>query len=53
MKSLIATVLAMVSLAGCVAVPYYGGPPQRGYYQYGPPAPPASLQFRYDYHRYR
>jgi hypothetical protein len=52
-KSLIATVLAMVSLAGCVAVPYYDAPPPRGYYYYGPPVPPASFHFRYDYRRHR
>lgn len=54
MKSLIAGVLAMATLAGCVAVPYtYYDPYPSGYYYYGPPAPSTNLYFRYDYHRYR
>lgn len=52
MKSLIAAVLMAMTLAGCVAVPYYAEPVPAGYYYYYAP-PPATFQFRYDYHRYR
>lgn len=44
MKSLIAGLLAVLVLAGCVAVPYEPAP--AGYY-YGPPA---SVSFGYSYH---
>jgi len=60
MKSLIAGLLAVAILGGCVAVPYYAEPAPAGYY-YAPAYPPASVYFRYDsyrggprhYHRYR
>lgn len=57
MKSLIIAVLAVLGLAGCVAVPYYAAPGPDSYY-YGAPAVPASVYFRYDhrhhhYNRYR
>jgi hypothetical protein len=51
MKSLIAGVLAVLTLAGCVVAPAYYDPYPSGYYYYGPPAP--SVYFRYDYHRHR
>ena len=54
MKSLIAGVLGALTLAGCVAVPYYAEPaPAPGYY-YSPyyyPAPPVSFSFQY--HQFR
>ena len=51
MKRLIAGLLAVVTLGGCVAVPYYAEPaPAAGYY-YGPAYPPASVYFRYDSYR--
>jgi len=46
MKTLIAGLLAVLVLGGCVAVPYE--PVPAGYY-YGPPAPP-SVYFSYSYH---
>ena len=49
MKTLIVAVIAVLGLAGCVAVPYHAGPGP-GYY-YGPPAPAANVYFRYDYHQ--
>ena len=50
MKWLIATVLITMTLAGCVAVPYYAEPaPAPGYY-YPAPVPSAQFQYRY-YHR--
>lgn len=51
MKSLLAGVLAALTLAGCVVAPAYYDPYPSGYYYYGPPAP--NVYFRYDYHRYR
>jgi hypothetical protein len=51
MKRLIAGLLAVTVLGGCVAVPYYAEPAPAGYYYYGPAYPPASVQFRYDYYR--
>lgn len=48
MRSLIAAVLAVTILGGCVAVPYYAEPAPAGYY--GPAYPPANVYFRYDYH---
>lgn len=45
-------VFAALGLAGCIAVPYHPGP-GAGYAYYGPPAPPANVYFRYDYHRHR
>ncbi|MBI3915687.1 MAG: hypothetical protein HY322_01605 [Betaproteobacteria bacterium] len=48
MKNLIAVLMAVVALSGCVAVPYHAEPAP-GYYYYGPPAP--NVNFRYDYHR--
>jgi len=51
MKSLIAAVLMTMTLAGCVAVPYYAEPaPAPGYYYYYP-APAPSVQFQYRYYR--
>jgi hypothetical protein len=50
MRSLIAGLLAITILGGCVAVPYYAEPAPTGYYYYGPAYPPASIQFRYDYY---
>lgn len=51
MRALIAGLLAVTLLGGCVAVPYYAEPvPAPGYYYYGPAYPPASVQFRYDYY---
>lgn len=51
MKSLIAAVLTAMTLAGCVAVPYYAEPaPGPGYYYYYP-APAPSVQFQYRYYR--
>lgn len=47
MKTLIAGMLAVLTLGGCVAVPY-PAEPAYGYY-YAPP--PAAFSFRYDYHR--
>lgn len=47
MKTLIAGLLAVALLDGCVAVPY-AEPAPAGYY-YGPP--PASVQFNYGYYR--
>jgi len=47
MKTLIAGMLAVLTLGGCVAVPY-PAEPAYGYY-YAPP--PATFSFRYDYHR--
>ena len=44
MKTLIASLVAALGLAGCVAVPYYE---PSGYY-YGPAAP--SVSFGYSYH---
>ena len=44
MKSLIASLVAVLGLAGCVAVPYYE---PSGYY-YGPAAP--SVSFGYNYY---
>jgi len=57
MKSLIACVAAVSTLAGCVAVPYapYEPAPQYGYY-YGAPAPAFSFNYTYRgggyYHRH-
>lgn len=49
MRSLIAAVLVTMTLAGCVAVPYYAEPaPASGYYY---PAPAPSVQFQYRYYR--
>ena len=50
MRSLIAALLAVAILGGCVAVPYYAEPAPAGYY-YGPAYPPANVYFRYDYYR--
>ena len=50
MKNLIAGLLAVVILGGCVAVPYYEEPAPAGYY-YGPAYPPASIHFDYDNYR--
>jgi hypothetical protein len=47
-RSLIAAVLAMLALGGCVAVPVYDGGPGYGYGYYGPPA--ATFNFGYTYH---
>ncbi|MNC93048.1 hypothetical protein D3C83_95890 [compost metagenome] len=50
MRSLIAGLLAVTILGGCVAVPYYAAPAHRHYY--GPAHPPASVHHhRYDDHR--
>ncbi|HZM46257.1 MAG TPA: hypothetical protein VFC14_15580 [Burkholderiales bacterium] len=46
MKSLIACLVAVLGLAGCVAVPYGGYPEPAGYY-YGPPAPAVSFSYSY------
>jgi PBP1b-binding outer membrane lipoprotein LpoB len=56
MKSLIAAALLAMTLAGCVAVPYYEPAPSYGYYSpapyyYAPPA--ATFSFGYQYHRHR
>lgn len=51
MRSLIAGLLAVAMLGGCVAVPYYPEPAPAGYYYYGPVYPPATVYFRYDYYR--
>jgi len=45
MRRLIAGMLAVVILGGCVAVPYYAEPAPA---YYGPAYPPASVYFRYD-----
>ena len=50
MRILIAGLLAVAILGGCVAVPYYEEPAPAGYY-YGPAYPPASVYFNYDYYR--
>jgi hypothetical protein len=50
MRSLIAGLLAVLILGGCVAVPYYAEPAPAGYY-YGPAYPPATVYFRYDSYR--
>lgn len=50
MKSLIAGLISLVALSGCVAVPYYAEPAP-SYYYYGPPAP--NVYFRYDSYRSR
>ena len=47
MKSLLAAILAGVTLSGCIAVPVYG-PPGRAY-RYAPPPPP----FYYGHRGYR
>ena len=49
MRKLIAGLLAVAILGGCVAVPYYAEPAPAGYY-YGPAYPPANVYFRYDYY---
>ncbi len=52
MRTLIAGLLAVTMLGGCVAVPYYAEPaPVAGYYYYGPAYPSANFYFRYDYYR--
>jgi hypothetical protein len=51
-KRMLIAVFAALGLAGCIAVPYHPGP-GAGYAYYGPPAPPANVYFRYDYHRHR
>ena len=51
MKNLIAAVLAAMSLAGCVAVPYYAEPAPAAGYRYYYPAPAPSDQFHYRYYR--
>ena len=45
MKSLISSLLAILALAGCVAVPYEPAP---GAYYYG--SPPPAVAFSYSYH---
>ena len=55
MKSSIAAVLLAMTLAGCVAVPYYEPAPSYGYYSPGPyyySPPPATFHFGYQYHRH-
>ncbi|HSN41450.1 MAG TPA: hypothetical protein VLT92_14785 [Burkholderiales bacterium] len=49
MKNLVLVVLAAITLAGCVVVPAYYGPPRavRIY-----PAPPPPVYYRYHYYRY-
>ena len=55
MKSLIACLAAVLTLGGCVAVPYapyepgpaYGGAPAYGGYYYGPRAPAFSFNYSY------
>lgn len=50
MKTMIASVLVVLALSGCVAVPYHPGPSGYYYdpgYYYGPPA--ASFSFNYSY----
>ena len=47
MKSLIASLVAIFGLAGCVAVPY-GGYSEPGGYYYAPAAP--AVSFGYTYH---
>ena len=49
MRSLIAGLLAVAILSGCVAVPYYAEPAPAGYY-YAPAVPPPNVYFRYDYY---
>lgn len=51
MRSLMASLLAVALLGGCVAVPYYAEPAPAGYYYYGPAYPPATFYFRYDSYR--
>jgi len=46
MKTLLAGLLAMTTLGGCVAVPYYADPAPAGYY-YAPAYPAASVHFQY------
>lgn len=56
MKSFVTAGLIALTLAGCVAVPYYEPAPRYGYYSPGPyyySAPPATFHFGYHYHRYR
>lgn len=48
--TLLAALLAMTTLGGCVAVPYYAEPAPVGYY-YGPNYPPLSVELGYTYHR--
>ena len=52
MKSLIAAVLMTMTLAGCVAVPYYAEPaPAVGYRHYYPaPAPSDQVYYRHYRH---
>lgn len=47
LAALIAVATAVLTLSGCVAVPYYAEPAPAAYY-YGPPA---TVQFRYDSYR--
>jgi len=48
MRSLIACLVAVLMLTGCIAVPYYGAPAPAGYYgYYGPP--PGGVYFNYSY----
>ena len=47
MKSLIACLAAVLALAGCVAVPYYGEPGPPAYYNYY--GPPGAVYFNYGY----
>jgi len=51
MKSLIASLLAVMVLGGCVAVPYYAAPAPRHHY-YGPAQPSVNLHYyRHDHYR--
>lgn len=52
MKTMIVSLLAVLALSGCIAVPYHPGPSGNYYdygpgYYYGPPA--ASFSFNYSY----
>lgn len=57
MKSLIACVVAVFALGGCIAVPYAPYDSGPGYGYYGPPAPAFSFNYSYRdggyYHRRR
>ncbi|MCC7486278.1 MAG: hypothetical protein IT529_15005 [Burkholderiales bacterium] len=48
MKTLIASLIALVALSGCVAVPYAAAPAPGGYY-YAAPVPATTVHFGYTY----
>lgn len=51
MKSLISAVLVVMTLTGCVAVPYYAEPVPAAGYRYYHPAPAPSDRYRDRYYR--